>query len=145
MCVHGMTLACMLSGAWGVVIPAVCVLPCVFIRVMVQGSTHVYQAFLAVCRSHNLIRESEKHYKEIAEVLKVRVVYPPSLPSFRCFTLPCPPSPPSLRQNDQRYLVLDCVSAERELILQDYIHDLYQKGPPPPPTATNPTERLRKP
>lgn len=65
----------------------------------------------------------------------IAVPHPPSLP----------PSPFPLHQNDQRYLVLDCVSEERELILQDYIHDLYQKGPPPPPTATNPTERLRKP
>ena len=41
--------------------------------------------FLALCRSHNLIKESEKHYKEIAEVLKVR---PPStLPHH--LLLPC--------------------------------------------------------
>ena len=47
-------------------------------------------------------------------------------------------------QNDKRYLVLECVSDERERILQDYMEELHLKGPPPPPTATNPSERLRK-
>ena len=47
-------------------------------------------------------------------------------------------------QNDRRYLVLECVSDERERILQDYLKELHYRGPPPPPTATNPSERLRK-
>ena len=49
-----------------------------------------------------------------------------------------------LLQNDQRYLVLECVAEERERILQDFMEELHMRGPPPPPTATNPSERLRK-
>ena len=49
-----------------------------------------------------------------------------------------------LYQNDQRFLVMDCIAEEREDILLDYISDLERKGPPPPPTATNPLERLRR-
>jgi transcription elongation regulator 1 len=68
-------------------------------------------------KSHRLVRESEKHYKEIVKVL----------------------------ENDQRYLVLECTSEERDRILHDYLAELHRKGPPPPPTASNPSERLRKP
>ena len=52
--------------------------------------------------------------------------------------LPCTP------QNDKRYLVLECIADERERMLKNYIEDLHKKGPPPPPTATHPSERLRK-
>ena len=48
-------------------------------------------------------------------------------------------------QNDQRFLVLECVAGEREVMLQDHIHDLYRKGPPSLPTATKPSDRLKKP
>jgi transcription elongation regulator 1 len=67
-------------------------------------------------KSHNLVKESEKHYNEIIKVL----------------------------ENDKRYLVLECVAEERERILQDFMRELHLKGPPPPPTASNPSERLRK-
>ena len=40
--------------------------------------------------------------------------------------------------------MLECISEEREDILMEYIDDLYRRGPPPPPTATHPSERLRK-
>lgn len=40
--------------------------------------------------------------------------------------------------------MLECVSDERERILHNYMEELDAKGPPPPPTATNPSERLRK-
>ncbi len=50
----------------------------------------------------------------------------------------------SLLQKDQRYLILECIKNEREDILMDYITDLQRRGPPPPPTATHPSERLRK-
>ena len=50
----------------------------------------------------------------------------------------------NILQNDQRFLVMDCIGEEREDILLDYISDLEVKGPPPPPTATNPLERLRR-
>ena len=47
-------------------------------------------------------------------------------------------------QNDQRYLVLECVAEERNRMLMVYIDDLRIKGPPPPPTASNPSDRVRK-
>ena len=105
------------------------------------------------------MEESGKHYKEIIKVLEVstmplilsadsafkHLLAPTRLcgtktklyNSVRCFT-------PS-SQNDKRYLVLECVAEEREMILQDFMKDLHFRGPPPPPTATNPSERLRKP
>jgi transcription elongation regulator 1 len=47
-------------------------------------------------------------------------------------------------QNDKRYLVLDCVADERKKILMSYLSDLDHKGPPPPPTATEPSRRSGK-
>ena len=47
-------------------------------------------------------------------------------------------------QNDKRYLVLDCVSDERKKMLTAYIDDLDRKGPPPPPTASEPSRRSTK-
>ena len=47
-------------------------------------------------------------------------------------------------QIDQRYLVLECVEEEREAVLRDYLYELHRKGPPPPPTATNPSDRLKR-
>lgn len=44
-------------------------------------------------------------------------------------------------QNDKRFLVLDCVSDDREEILMDYVVELAERGPPPPPTATARSER----
>ncbi|CAG0921483.1 unnamed protein product [Notodromas monacha] len=43
--------------------------------------------------------------------------------------------------NDKRYLVLDRMPEERDAILKDYIEELAAKGPPPPPTASEPTRR----
>ncbi|XP_064382447.1 transcription elongation regulator 1-like isoform X2 [Halichondria panicea] len=67
-------------------------------------------------KSKEMIDESGRHYTDIVDVLK----------------------------NDKRYLVLECIADEREKMLKDYIDDLHKKGPPPPPTATHPSERLRK-
>lgn len=47
-------------------------------------------------------------------------------------------------QNDQRYLVLECVKDERAKILKAYIDDLDRKGVPPPPTASEPSRRSTK-
>ncbi|XP_025093213.1 transcription elongation regulator 1-like isoform X2 [Pomacea canaliculata] len=47
-------------------------------------------------------------------------------------------------QNDKRYLTLDCVQDERRSILMQYINDLDRKGPPPPPTASEPSRRSTK-
>eukprot|EP00731_Ephydatia_muelleri_P020676 Em0013g403a len=68
-------------------------------------------------RTRALVQESEKHYKDVIDVLK----------------------------NDKRYLILECEEEEREKILENYLVELEEKGPPPPPTATNPSDRLKRP
>jgi hypothetical protein len=50
----------------------------------------------------------------------------------------------ALCQNDLRWLVLDSLADSRERILMDYIEDLHKRGPPPPPTATEPLDSRRK-
>uniref|UniRef100_A0A667Z7Q9 Transcription elongation regulator 1 n=1 Tax=Myripristis murdjan TaxID=586833 RepID=A0A667Z7Q9_9TELE len=67
-------------------------------------------------RSRKLIQESEQHLKDVEKVL----------------------------QNDKRYLVLECVPAERRKLIMFYIEDLDRRGPPPPPTASEPTRRSTK-
>jgi transcription elongation regulator 1 len=67
-------------------------------------------------KSKDTIRESDKHLKDIIDTL----------------------------EKDQRYLILEYIKDERHQILMDYIDGLHQKGPPPPPTATHPSERVRK-
>uniref|UniRef100_A0A1X7VJW6 Transcription elongation regulator 1 n=3 Tax=Amphimedon queenslandica TaxID=400682 RepID=A0A1X7VJW6_AMPQE len=67
-------------------------------------------------KSKEVIESSDRHLKDIIETLK----------------------------NDQRYLILDCIEEERTTILYHYIDELHSRGPPPPPTATFPSERLRK-
>ncbi len=47
-------------------------------------------------------------------------------------------------QNDKRYLILECVEDERRKILMQYIEDMDRKGPPPPPTASEPSRRSAK-
>ncbi|XP_059155432.1 transcription elongation regulator 1-like isoform X2 [Physella acuta] len=44
-------------------------------------------------------------------------------------------------ENDKRFLTLECVPDERRKILLSHIDELYQKGPPPPPTASAPSHR----
>lgn len=61
-------------------------------------------------KSKKMIDESDQHLQDIIAVL----------------------------QNDQRYLILDCVEDERREILMEYIEELDRKGPPPPPTASEP-------
>ncbi|XP_062392931.1 transcription elongation regulator 1 isoform X3 [Sardina pilchardus] len=67
-------------------------------------------------KSRKLIQESDQHLKDIEKVL----------------------------QNDKRYLVLDCVPEERRKLINFYIEDLDRRGPPPPPTASEPTRRSTK-
>eukprot|EP00731_Ephydatia_muelleri_P020670 Em0013g397a len=67
-------------------------------------------------RTRALVQESEKHYKDVIDV-----------------------------KNDKRYLILECEEEEREKILENYLVELEEKGPPPPPTATNPSDRLKRP
>ena len=42
---------------------------------------------------------------------------------------------------DKAYTVLECATEERRKILMDYIEHLHDEGPPPPPTATEPSKR----
>ncbi|KAG7484612.1 hypothetical protein MATL_G00051750 [Megalops atlanticus] len=67
-------------------------------------------------RSRKLIQESDQHLRDVEKVL----------------------------QNDKRYLVLDCVPDERRKLIMSYIEDLDRRGPPPPPTASEPTRRSTK-
>ena len=42
---------------------------------------------------------------------------------------------------DKRYLVLEPLSKERKNILLEYMDELARRGPPPPPTASEPSRR----
>jgi transcription elongation regulator 1 len=44
-------------------------------------------------------------------------------------------------QNDKRYLDLDLFEDERRQLIIDYIEEMAQKGPPPPPTASDPRRK----
>ncbi|GAB6025446.1 hypothetical protein CHUAL_011191 [Chamberlinius hualienensis] len=67
-------------------------------------------------RSKKLLEESEQHLPDIEKIL----------------------------ENDKRYLVLDCIPDERKKLILTYIEDLDKRGPPPPPTASEPTRRTVK-
>lgn len=47
-------------------------------------------------------------------------------------------------QNDKRHLILDEFAEDRRDMLMNYIKDLEKKGPPPPPTASEPVRRSTK-
>lgn len=70
---------------------------------------------LVTYKSKKLVDESDQHMKDVETILK----------------------------NDKRYLILDCVSEERQKILEGYIDDLARKGVPPPPTASEPSRRSK--
>ncbi|CAG2068723.1 unnamed protein product, partial [Timema podura] len=63
-----------------------------------------------------LVQENENHMHEIEEILK----------------------------KDKRYLVLDYMPEERTKLIMMYLEDLDKRGPPPPPTASEPTRRPAK-
>ncbi|KAJ8254697.1 hypothetical protein GJAV_G00196170 [Gymnothorax javanicus] len=67
-------------------------------------------------RSRKLMQESDQHLRDVEKIL----------------------------QNDKRYLVLECVPDERRKLIMSYIEDLDRRGPPPPPTASEPTRRSTK-
>ncbi|XP_057307232.1 transcription elongation regulator 1-like isoform X2 [Hydractinia symbiolongicarpus] len=50
----------------------------------------------------------------------------------------------SILKKDKRYHVMSALSSERERMIKSHIDDLYKRGPPPPPTATNPSSRYKK-
>ncbi|XP_071949292.1 transcription elongation regulator 1-like [Antedon mediterranea] len=64
-------------------------------------------------KSKKLLEESDQHLYDIEKVLS----------------------------KDKRYTCLECIEDERKDILIDYINELYRKGPPPPPTASEPTRK----
>ena len=49
----------------------------------------------------------------------------------------------SLLAKDKRYLQLEGMADERHRLLLEYLDDLERKGPPPPPTASEPSRRLK--
>ncbi|CAG7703749.1 unnamed protein product [Allacma fusca] len=49
----------------------------------------------------------------------------------------------SLLAKDKRYLQLEGMAEERHRLLLEYLDDLERKGPPPPPTASEPSRRLK--
>jgi len=67
-------------------------------------------------RSKKLIEESDQHLKDTEKIL----------------------------ENDKRYLVLGCIPEERQKLILTYIDDLDKRGPPPPPTASEPSRRSTK-
>jgi transcription elongation regulator 1 len=67
-------------------------------------------------KSLKLVQENEQHIHEIEEILK----------------------------KDRRYLVLDYMPDERTKLIVTYLEDLDKRGPPPPPTASEPTRRPTK-
>ena len=67
-------------------------------------------------KSLKVVQENEQHIREIEEILK----------------------------KDRRYLVLDYMPDERTKLIVTYLEDLDKRGPPPPPTASEPTRRPTK-
>jgi transcription elongation regulator 1 len=47
-------------------------------------------------------------------------------------------------KNDKRYLVLDHIPQERTQLILNYLEELDRRGPPPPPTASEPNRRSIK-
>uniref|UniRef100_A0A1Y1K130 FF domain-containing protein n=2 Tax=Photinus pyralis TaxID=7054 RepID=A0A1Y1K130_PHOPY len=67
-------------------------------------------------KSLTTLRENENHMQEIEDILK----------------------------NDRRYLVLDHIPEERTQLILNYLEELDRRGPPPPPTASEPSRRSVK-
>ena len=42
---------------------------------------------------------------------------------------------------DRRYLQMKGMAEEREVLLREFLEDLEVRGPPPPPTASEPSRR----
>ena len=71
------------------------------------------QTKLITYKSLVMSKESAQHLKDIEDILS----------------------------KDKSYEVLECAAEERNKMLLDYIEQLHNDGPPPPPTATEPARR----
>lgn len=49
----------------------------------------------------------------------------------------------ALLGKDKRYLIMDTMPDERHRLLVEYLDDLEKKGVPPPPTASEPSRRMK--
>lgn len=67
-------------------------------------------------KSLQTLRENQAHMQEIEDILK----------------------------NDKRYLVIDHIPQERTQLILNYLEELDRRGPPPPPTASEPNRRTIK-
>ncbi|KAK9709199.1 FF domain [Popillia japonica] len=67
-------------------------------------------------KSLSILRENQSHMQEIEEILK----------------------------NDKRFLVLNHIPQERTQLILNYLEELDRRGPPPPPTASEPSRRSLK-
>lgn len=65
-------------------------------------------------KSLSLLQENEAYMSEIEEILR----------------------------NDKRFLSLDHIPEERAQIILNYLDELEKRGPPPPPTASEPNRRM---
>jgi transcription elongation regulator 1 len=70
------------------------------------------QTKLITYKTHTTLKEQPGHMKELEELLS----------------------------NDKSWIVLNCAPEERKQMLLEYIEQLNKDGPPPPPTATEPTK-----
>ncbi|XP_075146736.1 uncharacterized protein LOC142221089 isoform X2 [Haematobia irritans] len=66
-------------------------------------------------KSHELVKENPNHLKEILDILKM----------------------------DKRYLILEHIADERTTIVVNYLDELHKRGPPPPPTASDASRRVK--
>lgn len=75
-----------------------------------------FNVLFVVCRSRKLMQESDQHLSDMEKIL----------------------------QKDKRYLILESVPEERHKLMMSYVEELDRRGPPPPPTAFEPTRRSTK-
>ncbi|XP_056630036.1 transcription elongation regulator 1 [Diorhabda sublineata] len=76
----------------------------------------LHETKLITHKSLQTLRENQTHMQEIEDILK----------------------------NDKRYLVLDHIPEERTQLILNYLEELDRRGPPPPPTASEPNRRSVK-
>ena len=79
--------------------------------------------FINTVVNNNIFVKDHEHFM----IISVTILY------FFSFTL----------QKDKRYLILECVPEERIRLLNNYIEELFRAGPPPPPTASAPSNRSK--